>query len=139
MQISSEFQPKSEHLGQNLVQNISDYEDFRNALNASMREFGMSEAQQISINAMVSASFFAANARNSALQTSLWDANERINDFKNASKSLKIALLQEQIDILKAPKAIQKGLFLGQSETISQFNDRKNEAVSYLKQILAEI
>lgn len=61
------------------------------------------------------------------------------SEFVNANTHSQKAMLNEMIDIVKSPHYIQKGLFMGQAETQEHFNARKNQAVNYLSELLAQI
>ena len=43
------------------------------------------------------------------------------------------------INILKEPYTLQAGTYLGQPETAEHFNARKNQAINYLNELLAQI
>lgn len=43
------------------------------------------------------------------------------------------------ISILKEPYTLQAGTYMGQVETNEHFNARKNQAISYLSELLAQI
>lgn len=61
------------------------------------------------------------------------------SEFINANAQSQKAMLNEMIGILKSPHYIQKGLFMGQAETQAYFNARKNQAINYLSELLAQI
>ena len=119
---------------------ISDYDEFRNKINADMEAKNYSFEEMLAVNTFLTASMVVANARESNGQNvSYWDTRKREEAFENASNSLKAKMLEEQIAIIKEPYAIQKGYFMGQAESEAHFQARKNQAIDYLSKLLQDI
>ncbi|TLD81389.1 hypothetical protein LS70_007705 [Helicobacter sp. MIT 11-5569] len=123
----------------NNLNSIRDYEDFRNKISADMEAKNYTKEQKLSVNTFLSASMFVASAReNYAQNISYWDIEERVKNFENASNSLKVKMLEEQISIIKEPYAIQRGSYMGETESEAHFQARKNQAIDYVKELLQE-
>ncbi|TKX31634.1 hypothetical protein [Campylobacter aviculae] len=116
--------------------NISDYEDFRNQIDADMEAKNYTKEQKLAVNTFLTASMVVANARECNANVSYWDTRKRQENFENASNSLKAQMLEEQISIIKEPYAIQKGYYMGQAESEAHFQARKNLAIDYLSELL---
>lgn len=118
---------------------IENYDDFRNKIDEDMKNKNYSDEQILSVNTFLTISMVVANAQENKKQgKSYWDTEKRAKDFENASNALKIKMLKEQIAIIKNPHTIQKGTYMGQPESQEHFQERKNQATDYLKELLQE-
>ncbi|WP_299545947.1 hypothetical protein [uncultured Helicobacter sp.] len=58
----------------------------------------------------------------------------------NESDPIKIkAMLEKDLEVLQSPTDIQKGYYMGQIESEARFQDRKNQAIDYVKELLQNI
>lgn len=112
------------------VQNIQNIDEL---LNKAQKELPSEE--YVDLVGFVWKSELILSFQNSAKLDLAKAHSELVNVNTNSQK----AMLNEMIDILKSPHYIQKGLFMGQPETAEHFNARKNQAIDYLSELLAQI
>lgn len=59
--------------------------------------------------------------------------------YKTQKSEVEVSDLPMMISILKEPYTLQAGTYMGQVETNEHFNARKNQAINYLSELLAQI